>query len=120
VDLALVALLTERAYLDGLPETSPMPGPPEAMVPRLGEYLLEQGLLSPDQLEKALKRQTELAELGQRQLLGQTLVKLGFVDRETLDRAITRQPHPRTAGGRAHRRIAAGAGTPDGTQPDQS
>jgi len=91
VDLALVALLTERAYLDGLPETSPMPGPPEAMVPRLGEYLLEQGLLSPDQLEKALKRQTELAELGQRQLLGQTLVKLGFVDRETLDRAITRQ-----------------------------
>ena len=91
VDLALVALLTERAYLDGLPETSPMPGPPEAMVPRLGEYLLEQGLLSPDQLDKALKRQAELADLGQHQLLGQTLVKLRFVDRETLDRAITRQ-----------------------------
>lgn len=91
VDLALVALLAERAYLDGLPEQGPLPPTPESMVPRIGEYLLDQGLLSPEQLQQALDRQQELADLGQRQLLGQTLVKMGFVDRETLDRAITRQ-----------------------------
>lgn len=91
VDLALVALLAERAYLDGLPEAAPLPATPESMVPRIGEYLLDQGLLSPAQLQQALDRQKELADLGQRQLLGQTLVKMGFVDGETLDRAITRQ-----------------------------
>lgn len=91
VDLALVALLAERAYLDGLPEQAPVPPTPESLVPRIGEYLLDQGLLSPEQLQHALERQKQLADLGQRQLLGQTLVKMGLVDRETLDKAITNQ-----------------------------
>lgn len=91
VDLALVALLTERAYLEGVPESAPITSPPEEFVPRLGEYLLDQGLISPALLEEALKRQQELSKRGEHQLLGQTLVGLGYVDRETLDRAITRQ-----------------------------
>lgn len=91
VDLALFALLAERAYLEGVPQTAPIVTTPEAIVPRIGEYLIEQGLLTPPQLESALARQRELAARGQRRLLGQTLIEMNLVDRETLDRAITRQ-----------------------------
>lgn len=91
VDLALLALLAERAYLDGFPETSPIPATPEALVPRLGEYLIQRGLLAQEDLDAALKRQKETAEAGERLLLGQTLLAMGLVNRETLDRAITGQ-----------------------------
>ncbi|MGA9531323.1 MAG: ATP-binding protein [Anaerolineales bacterium] len=91
VDLALLALLAERAYLDGFPDVGPIGSTPAALVPKIGEYLLDQGLISSVQLDKALERQQTLADQGKRQLLGQTLIMLGFVDRETLDRAITSQ-----------------------------
>jgi len=91
VDLVLLALLAERAYLEGLPAIAPIPATPEALVPRIGEYLMDQGLISSSQLETALVRQRELAGRGQKRLLGQTLLEMGAVDRETLDRAITRQ-----------------------------
>jgi len=91
VDLALLALLAERAYIEGIPETSPIGATPEALVPRIGDYLLEQGLLTPDQLQTALERQKAQTAQGQHRLLGQTLIEMAFLDRETLDRAITRQ-----------------------------
>jgi signal transduction histidine kinase len=91
VDLALIALLAERAYLEGLPQAAPFPTTPEAIVPRIGEYLLEQGLLTSEQLNSALARQREMSDRGQRRLLGQTLLEMKLVDRETLDRAVTRQ-----------------------------
>jgi signal transduction histidine kinase len=91
VDLTLFALLAEKAYLEGLPQTAPPMPTPEAFVPRIGEYLLDQGLLTEETLNAALKRQKEFAARGQRLLLGQTLVQMGVIDRETLDRAITRQ-----------------------------
>jgi len=91
VDLALVALLAERAYLEGFPETAPIDSTPEALVPKIGEYLIDQGLLTSDQLERALHRQKQLADQGKHRLLGQTLMEMELVDRETLDRAITRQ-----------------------------
>lgn len=91
VDLALIALLAERAYLEGIPDASPITATPAAVVPRIGEYLIEQGLLTDDKLQAALRRQTELASKGTRRLLGQTLIEMGLIDRETLDRAITRQ-----------------------------
>lgn len=91
VDLALLALLAERAYLAGVPDTAPLPDTPPAFVPRLGEYLVLRGLLTTAQLESALVHQKELAKLGERRLLGQTLVELEMVDRETIDRAITSQ-----------------------------
>jgi signal transduction histidine kinase len=86
-----VALLAERAYLEGFPETAPLDSTPEAIVPKIGEYLIEQGLLTSDQLERALHRQKQLADQGKHRLLGQTLMEMELVDRETLDRAITRQ-----------------------------
>jgi len=91
VDLALIALLAERAYLEGLPAASPVAATPSAVVPRIGEYLIEQGLLTGEKLSMALERQAELASKGTKRLLGQTLLEMGLVDRETLDRAITRQ-----------------------------
>ncbi len=91
VDLALLALLAERAYQEGLPEATPLATTPEALVPKIGEFLLEQGLISPVQLDVALKRQKELASQSEHRLLGQTMVQLGFIDRSTLDRAINHQ-----------------------------
>ncbi|HEX9676540.1 MAG TPA: ATP-binding protein [Anaerolineales bacterium] len=91
VDFAMLALLAERAYLDGFPETAPIHAPPEALVPRLGEYLIQQGLITQQDLEQALQRQKETARSGERLLLGQTLLAMGLVDRETLDRTITSQ-----------------------------
>lgn len=89
--MALLALLAERAYLEGVPQSAPLPVTPESIVPRIGEYLLEQGLLREHELQAALQRQAELAASGKRRLLGQTLIEMGLLDRETLDRAITRQ-----------------------------
>jgi signal transduction histidine kinase len=91
VDLALLALLAERAYLEGLPEAAPIAQTPEALVPRIGEYLINQGVLDQGQLEAALSHQSQLAEQGKRRLLGQTLIELGYIDSETLDKAVTRQ-----------------------------
>jgi signal transduction histidine kinase len=84
-------LLAERAYIEGVPQTSPIGSTPEALVPRIGDYMLEQGLLTPEQLHDALERQKTQTAQGQHRLLGQTLIEMGFLDRETLDRAITRQ-----------------------------
>ncbi|MCJ7678199.1 MAG: HAMP domain-containing histidine kinase [Anaerolineales bacterium] len=87
----MIALLAERAYLEGVPQIAPFPTTPEAVVPRIGEYLLEQGLLTGEQLDSALVRQREMSDRGQRRRLGQTLLEMKLVDRETLDRAVTRQ-----------------------------
>ena len=91
VDLALLALLAERSYLSGIPETAPLPDTPSAFVPRIGDYLIEKDLLTEDQLNSALERQKELADQGKRRLLGQTLVEMGMVSSETIDMAITNQ-----------------------------
>ena len=91
VDLVLLSLLAERAYLEGFPEAAPISDAPEALIPRIGEYLLDQGLLTQEQLTHALDQQKVAADRGQRRLLGATLIEMGLVDRETLDRAITRQ-----------------------------
>jgi len=91
VDLALIALLAERANLEGVPEASPIAATPPAVIPRIGEFLIEQGLLTEEKLSAALRRQAEFASKGARRLLGQTLLEMGLIDRETLDRAVTRQ-----------------------------
>jgi signal transduction histidine kinase len=91
LDLALVSLLAERAYLSGTVHPSFGPAPPETSIPKLGTYLLDQHHLTENQLALALARQREAEAHGERKLLGQTLIEMGYVDRDTVDRAVNQQ-----------------------------
>jgi len=64
---------------------------PEVLVPRLGEQLVSMGLLSGEQLKQALIYQHQSMESGIQLLLGQATMEMGFLDRSTLDRAVTEQ-----------------------------
>lgn len=91
VDLALAAVVAERDIID-LPEIpSGVPLAPELLVPRLGEYMLDNGLLEHKQLQAALDYQRKQIKKGRSVLLGQALLELELVDRETLDQAVTMQ-----------------------------
>ncbi|MEJ2607570.1 MAG: histidine kinase dimerization/phospho-acceptor domain-containing protein, partial [Anaerolineales bacterium] len=50
-----------------------------------------QKLISADNLETALEKQKESTARGEHHLIGQTLLQLGFIDRKSLDKAITEQ-----------------------------
>ncbi|HUF39817.1 MAG TPA: ATP-binding protein [Anaerolineales bacterium] len=91
VDLALAAVLTERALLDLSSDQPVPPVTPEVLVPRLGERLVEQGFLAEDDLRRALAFQREQEKKGKPILVGQALVRLGMVNQPTLDRTITQQ-----------------------------
>ena len=64
---------------------------PEMLVPRLGEYLVQQGHITDEQLKQALEFQKKKAKANQPRLIGQTLVELSLIDKATLDEAITEQ-----------------------------
>jgi len=64
---------------------------PEALVPRLGDSLVEKGLLTREDLKSGLVHQATRASAGQPILLGQALMELELIDRKTLDRAVTEQ-----------------------------
>jgi signal transduction histidine kinase len=64
---------------------------PEILVPRIGEYMIEQGVLQADGLQQALDYQKERAAEGESILLGQAMLALGLVSRETLDQVVTMQ-----------------------------
>jgi signal transduction histidine kinase len=64
---------------------------PETLVPRLGELLIERGLLGPEDLEAALDFQREKIAKGEPCLIGQALVELGFVDQFSIDEIVTVQ-----------------------------
>lgn len=64
---------------------------PEVLVPRLGEQLIKMGLLTHEQLQSALDYQRLRAAHGNPALLGEAVIELGFLDRPTLDGAITTQ-----------------------------
>jgi len=72
-------------------EPNPLKLSPEMLVPRLGEYLVQKGWISEDDLQRALTYQQESASKGGQALLGQALMDLNLLDRETLDQAITEQ-----------------------------
>jgi signal transduction histidine kinase len=64
---------------------------PEMLVPRMGEYLIRKGLITAENLQKALDHQQESAARGKPLLLGQALIDLKFLKRAELDQAITEQ-----------------------------
>ena len=54
---------------------------PEVLVPRLGDYLLEKGLITASNLKIALRQQAELRAQGKQALLGEILVDIHAIDR---------------------------------------
>jgi two-component system sensor histidine kinase/response regulator len=64
---------------------------PEMLVPRMGEYLTQKGLISAESQQKALAYQQESMEKGNPILLGQALVDLHLLERVELDRVVTEQ-----------------------------
>ena len=68
-----------------------VPLAPEILVPRLGEYLVESGEITCQQLEQALSYQEKMAAEGNQIRLGQALRVLKMIDERTLDHAVTVQ-----------------------------
>ncbi len=64
---------------------------PEVLVPRLGEYLVQGGLITETDLQKALAYQNEKKRAGEPCLLGQALVDLDLLTRQQIDNAVTEQ-----------------------------
>jgi signal transduction histidine kinase len=64
---------------------------PETLVPRLGDLLIERGLLLPEDLESALDHQQQKIRRGEPCLIGQALIELGFVDQQSIDEVVTIQ-----------------------------
>lgn len=64
---------------------------PEILVPRLGDSLVEKGLISLADLEKALIVQRKHSKKDQSPLLGKILVDLKLIDQATLDQVVTEQ-----------------------------
>lgn len=89
--LALAALLAERRLTSGVQLVPDIPISPEILIPRLGNYLIERGVLKPEELQSALEYQKKMEAQGEPRLIGQALVELGYVSREALDKAITEQ-----------------------------
>jgi len=91
VDIALAAVEAEgQVKIPGqIPARKPMA--PEILVPRLGDYLVENGLIQREDLDRALAYQRERSADGSTILLGQALKELNLIDGETLDQAITVQ-----------------------------
>ncbi len=86
--LALESGLLESA-LNNLETTRPIS--PEQLAPRLGDYLVQHGYVSSDQLRTALAEQARAPHGEVRRLIGQTLIDLGFLTPRDLDEAIARQ-----------------------------
>lgn len=64
---------------------------PEMLVPRMGEYVVQKGLISELDLQRALAYQKEKSTPDKPYLLGQALMDLNLLDREALDQVITEQ-----------------------------
>jgi signal transduction histidine kinase len=64
----------------------------ELLVPKMGDYLVEKGLITQEQLTLALQEQERLRNRQEKSpLLGKILVQKGFITQENLDRAIAEQ-----------------------------
>lgn len=91
IDLAIAAVLAERQMILTDKSIPAAAVTPEILVPRLGEYLVEKGKLLPSELDQALKYQAESNNSGKPILLGQALLGLNMIDKETLDEVVTLQ-----------------------------
>ena len=61
------------------------------LIPRMGEYIVQKGLISEADLQMALACQQDEIAKGNHYLLGQALMDLKMLDRDTLDQVVTEQ-----------------------------
>lgn len=64
---------------------------PEILVPRLGDYLVEKGWLTSQQLQAALSHQRSHRSAEGTPLIGQVLIDLGYLTRTQIDETVTEQ-----------------------------
>jgi len=64
---------------------------PEILIPRLGDFLVDLGIITKQDLDKALVIQATARTNGANPLLGQILIEMGIITREQLDDVITKQ-----------------------------
>lgn len=63
---------------------------PEILVPRIGDYLIERGMITVSHLQQALQYQSSLRKTSPNvPLIGEILVEMGFISHDDLDKAIT-------------------------------
>jgi signal transduction histidine kinase len=91
VDLAIAMAHAENFLMDPDEIPSGKSLSPEILVPRIGEYFVEMGLLSEDELQSALDYQKQNEAQGHSILIGQALLALGLVEQKTLDQIVTIQ-----------------------------
>jgi signal transduction histidine kinase len=91
VNLALAAAIGEQEVISKINANPTIPITPEILVPRVGELLIERGVLTQEDLQRALKFSKKPGRDGQQRLVGQALLELKLIDRETLDQVITEQ-----------------------------
>ena len=92
MDLALATVLAERALASGREPAEPdLHVAPEVLVPRVGEYLVEKGVVTQEQLDRALMYKEEQSQEETPILLGQAMIQLGFINQKILDQAIAEQ-----------------------------
>jgi len=64
---------------------------PEILVPRLGEVLISEGLITEEQLNGAIEEQKRISSGGSWTRIGELLISMGYISRESLNQAITQQ-----------------------------
>jgi signal transduction histidine kinase len=92
-DIQLMTLLADAGLRERLAagRGAAAPVSTEQLIPRLGDYLVQQGYVTAEQLQAALSQQAEAADGEPRRLIGQTLVELGHLSPRDLDGAIARR-----------------------------
>ncbi|MBI2849063.1 MAG: hypothetical protein HYX88_02930 [Chloroflexi bacterium] len=64
----------------------------------VGDYLIEEGVLTKEQLYDGLRQAAQIVSSGTYKPIGQILIELGYVTREQLDRALSQQEEDKASG----------------------
>jgi signal transduction histidine kinase len=92
LDLLLAADLLLRSQLSETLAPGPAePSSAEELVPRLGDALIHEGLITELQLQQALEAQRQAQSRGVARRLGEMLVAQGVLDPKDLDRLVAQQ-----------------------------
>lgn len=91
VNLEMATALLKPPDLPAIDEIPDDQIAPEILVPRLGDYLVERGILTQEELNQALIYQRNRKRAGENKRIGQALLELNLITREELDKAVTEQ-----------------------------